>query len=155
MKIRRNLKTNEAGDILGIPMYLIIIMIIAVAVIASVIYMIPRGTRTMSAQVTSNALIAEASSGGGIFNFSKTYTVWVQVTTNDERIDPIFGATVTLVGANVAGQAKTLANGSAKITGIKPRLDANINEAHMTLTVKAAGYDDYSDPEAITVIRLG
>lgn len=155
MIVRRNLKTNEAGDILGIPMYLIIIMIVAVAVIASVIYMIPKGTRTMTAQVTANALLAETASGGGDFNFSKTYTIWVRVTTNNERSDPIYGATVTLVGANVAGQAKTLANGSAKITGIKPRLDANINEAHMTLTVKAAGYNDYTDPEAVTVIRLG
>jgi len=154
MVVRRNLRTDEAGDILGIPMYLIIIMIVAVAVIASVIYMIPKGTRTMNAQVTSNALLAEATSSGGDFNFSKTYTIWVRVTTNDERGDPIFGATVTLVGANVAGQGKTLVNGSAKITGIKPRLDANINEAHMTLTVKAAGYNDFTDPEAVTVIRL-
>lgn len=152
---RRSIRTDEAGDILGIPMYLIIIMIVAVAVIASVIYMIPKGTRTMNAQVTSNALLAETATGGGVFNFSKAYTIWVKVTTNDERSDPISGATVTLVGANAAGQAKTLANGSAKITGIKPRLDANINEAHLTLTVKVAGYKDFIDPEAVTVIRLG
>jgi hypothetical protein len=154
MKVR-SLKRDEAGDILGIPMYLIIIMIVAVAVIASVIYMIPKGTRTMAVQVTNNALLAESNAGGGAFNFSTTYTIWVKVTTNDERADPIYGATVTLVGAGEAGQAKTLTNGSAKITSIKPHLDANINEAHMILTVKAAGYEDYSDPEAITVIRLG
>jgi hypothetical protein len=154
MKVR-SFKRDEAGDILGIPMYLIIIMIVAVAVIASVIYMIPKGTRTMTAQVTTNALLAESSSGGGAFNFSNTYTIWVKVMTNDERADPIMGATVTLVGASEAAQAKTLTNGSAKITGVKPHLDANINEAHMVLTVKAAGYEDYSDPEAVTVIRLG
>jgi hypothetical protein len=152
----RNFKENRDGDVLGIPMYLIIIMIIAVAVIAAVVVMIPKGTRTMSAQVTSNALLAEnpGNDGGGSFTFSKSYTIWVKVTTNDQRADPISAATVTLVGAGVAGQGKTLDNGSAKITSIKPILDANVNEAYMTLTVKAAGYDDFVDDTAIAVIRL-
>jgi hypothetical protein len=49
-------------------MYLIIIMIVAVAVIAAVVVMIPKGTRAMNAQVTANALIAEdpGDDGGAI-----------------------------------------------------------------------------------------
>ena len=153
---RRNFRESQSGDVLGIPMYLIIIMIVAVAVIASVIFMIPKGTRTMNAQVTGNALLAESpgNDGGGSFTFSKTYTIWVKVTTNDQRADPIAAATVTLVGAGVAGQGKTLTNGSAKITGIKPILDANVNEAYLKLTVKAAGFDDFADTKAVSVIRL-
>ncbi|MBN2600095.1 MAG: hypothetical protein JXA75_06100 [Candidatus Thermoplasmatota archaeon] len=154
---KKNFGRNESGDVLGIPMYLIIIMIVAVAVIAAVVFMIPKATRTMNVQVTSNALIAESpgSDGGGKFTFSKTYTIWVKVTTNDERADPIAEATVTLVGAGDANSGKTLDNGSAKITGIKPILDANINEAYMTLTVKATGFEDYTDTKAVSVIRLG
>ena len=138
-------------------MYLIIIMIVAVAVIAAVVVMIPKGTRAMNAQVTTNALLAEdpGNDGGGSFTFSKTYTIWVKVTTSDQRADPIAGATVTLTGAGDAGQGKTLDNGSARITGIKPTLDANINEAYMTLSVKAAGYNDFVDDNAVTVMRLG
>ena len=154
---RRNFRKSESGDVLGIPMYLIIIMIVAVAVIAAVVFMIPKTTRAMNAQVTGNALIAESpgSKGGGLFTFSKTYTIWVKVTTKDQRADPIADATVMLVGAGVAGQGKTLTNGSAKITGIKPILDANINEAYLQLTVKATGFDDYVDARAVTVVRLG
>ena len=155
MQHLRPLKANQAGDVLGIPMYLIIIMIVAVAVIASVIYMIPTGTKTLKAQVTTNALMAETADDAGEYTFNKSYTIWIKVTANNERNDPIAGATVTLVGAGDAGQAKTLVNGSAKITSIKPHLEANINEAHMVLTVKAAGYQDYSDQEAVTIIRLG
>lgn len=154
---RRYFRKNESGDVLGIPMYLIIIMIVAVAVIAAVVFMIPKATRTMTAQVTGNALIAESpgTKGAGLFTFSKTYTIWVKVATNDERSDPIADATVTLVGSGVAGQGKTLTNGSAKITGIKPILDANVNEAHLRLTVKATGFDDFIDTKAVTVVRLG
>jgi hypothetical protein len=106
--------------------------------------------------VTGNALLAESpgNDGGGSFTFSKTYTIWIKVTTNDQRADPIAAATVTLVGAGVAGQGKTLTNGSAKITGIKPILDANVNEAYLKLTVKAAGFDDFADTKAVSVIRL-
>ncbi|MBN1280382.1 MAG: hypothetical protein JXA00_01900 [Candidatus Thermoplasmatota archaeon] len=147
---------NENGDVLGIPMYLIIIMIVAVTVIAATVVMIPRGTQAMYAQVTGNALLAEKpeSAGAGQFTFSKTYTIWVKVMTDDERADPIADATVTLVGAGDASSGKTLKNGSAKITGIKPILDANVNEAHMKLTVKAAGFEDFTDANAVTVIRL-
>jgi hypothetical protein len=153
----RAIRGNESGDVLGIPMYLIIIMIVAVAVIAAVVFMIPKGTRAMNAQVTGNALLAEdpGTKGAGSFTFSKTYTIWVKVTTSDQRADPIADATVTLVGAGDAAQVKSLANGSAKITGIKPILDANINEAYLKLTVKAAGYDDFTDTKAVTVMRLG
>jgi len=153
---KRCFRENHEGDVLGIPMYLIIIMIVAVAVIAAVVVMIPKGTRAMNAQVTTNALLAEnpGNNGGGVFTFSKTYTIWVKVTTNDPRADPIAGATVTLTGAGEAGQGKTLDNGSAKIAGIKPTLDANVNEAYMTLTVKAAGYQEFVDDTAVTVMRL-
>lgn len=152
-----NLWKNEKGQVLGIPMYLIIVMIIAVAVIAAVILMIPKGTRTITAQVTSNSLLAEdpGSAGGGEFTFSKSYSIWIKVCTSDERADPIEGATVTLVGSGISGQSKTLKNGSAKITGIKPTLDANVNEAYLKLVIKAAGYEDFIDEKAITVVRLG
>ncbi len=154
---KRNFGKNERADVLGIPMYLIIIMIVAVAVIAAVVFMIPKGTRTMNAQVTGNALLAEnpGTAGAGSFTFSKTYTVWVKVATNDQRADPIADATVFLVGAGIESEGKSLKNGSAKITGIKPILDANVNEAHLKLIVKAAGYDDFTDTKAVTVIRLG
>jgi hypothetical protein len=154
---KRCFRGNNEGDVLGIPMYLIIIMIVAVAVIAAVVVMIPKGTRAMNAQVTANALIAEdpGNDEGGEFTFDDSYTIWVKVTTNDPRADPISGATVTLVGAGDAGHGKTYDNGSARIAGIRPKLDANINEAYMTLTVKAAGYDDFVDDTAVTVMRLG
>jgi len=144
---------NEAGDVLGLPMYLIIVMIVAVAVIAAVIFMIPKGTQTMNAQIVSGATMGEDPGNADEFTFSSSYDVKIKVTTNDERADPISGATVTLVGAGVAGSGTTDANGEATIS-VTPKLGANINEAHMELTVKAAGFQDFNDDEAVTVMRL-
>ena len=133
-------------------MYLIIIMIVAVAVIAAVIYMIPKGTQTMNAQVTVGALISTSPGHSGSYTFAAT-TVTILVTSNNERADPINGATVTLAGAGTAAQGTTGNDGKVTLS-VTPILDANINEAHIKLTVKATSYEDFSDDEAVTVMRL-
>lgn len=146
-------KKNDEADVLGLPMYLIIVMIVAVAVIAAVIFMIPKGTQSMNALVVSGATMGEDPGNADEFTFSTAYNVKIKVTTNDERADPIKSATVTIVGAGVAGSGTTDENGEA-IISVTPKLGANINEAHMELTVKAAGFKDFKDNEAVTVMRL-
>jgi len=152
MKTRR-LTKNKSAQVLGLPMYLIIVMVVAVAVIAAVIYMIPQGTQTMNALVTENAVIAEDPGNASSFTFSKAYDVTVKVTTNDDRADPLQDATVTLIGSGVASTASTNANGIATLS-ITPTLAENINEATVKLTVKATGFEDFSDDDAITIYRL-
>ena len=143
---------NDA-QVLGLPMYLIIIMIVAVAVIASVLFMIPQGTKTLNAIVTENPVIAEDPGNASAFTFSSAYDITVQVTSNDDRADPISGATVSLVGAGVAGSATTNGDGIASLS-ITPQLGENINEASVKLIVKAQGHEDFQDLDAITVHRL-
>lgn len=152
MKIKR-LTTNKSAQVLGLPMYLIIVMVVAVAVIAAVIFMIPQGTQTMNALVTENAVIAEDPGNASSFTFSQSYDVTVKVTTNDDRADPLQDATVTLVGSGVASTTSTNADGIATLS-ITPTLAENINEATVKLKVKATGFEDFSDDDAITIYRL-
>ena len=134
-------------------MYLIIVMVVAVAVIAAVIFMIPQGTQTMNALVTENAVIAEDPGNASEFTFSQSYDVSIKVTTNDDRADPLQDATVTLIGSGVASTASTNAEGIATLS-ITPTLAENINEATVKLTVKATGFQDFSDDDAVTIYRL-
>jgi hypothetical protein len=53
---RKSLIRNKKGQVLGLPMYLIVIMIVAVAIIAAVIFMIPKGSQTMIAQINSGSV---------------------------------------------------------------------------------------------------
>ncbi len=156
MNKKRLLKDNKA-QVLGLPMYLIIIMIVAVAVIAAVIFMMPQGTQQMTAQVTQNALIAEdpGAVGAGEFNFTGDFPVEIKVTTNDEDADPVNGATVTLKGAGIYAQGSTNGNGICSFAAnyITPKLDSNINEDYVTLTVSASGYETLEMTKAITVVR--
>jgi len=146
------IRENDA-QVLGLPMYLIIVMIVAVAVIAAVIFMIPQGTGLMNAQVIENAVIAEDPGNAGIYTFSSNYNVEVKVTTNDDKTSPIAGATVTLVGSGDAASATTNSEGIATLS-VTPTLNENSNEAFMELTVKAAGYQQYTDQQAVTIYRL-
>ncbi len=150
---KNSFRKDERGQVLGLPMYLIVVMIVAVAVIAAVILMIPQGTQTMNALVTDNAVISEDVGDASEFTFNRSYNVVIKVTTNDERADPIADATVTLVGAGVANSGTTDANGEVTIS-VTPALGANVNEAHMKLTVKAAGFEDFEDDTAVTAYRL-
>jgi len=149
-----SLRQNEKAQVLGLPMYLIIIMIVAVAVIAAVLFMMPQGTKTIEAYATENYLIAEASPTGGMeeFTFASSYTVTITVATNDKNANPISGATVTLTGAGTSGAGVTDSNGIAQIT-VTPALAENEKDAYMILEVKAAGYEDFSKAEAVHVHR--
>lgn len=150
--IKATFKENDNAQVLGLPMYLIIVMIVAVAVIAAVIFMIPQGTRMMNAQITENAVIAEDPGNASAFTLSNT-DVTIKVTTNDNQADPISAATVTLVGSGAAASATTDADGMATLS-VTPSLGENVNEDSIKLTVKAAGYQEYTEEDAVTVYRL-
>jgi hypothetical protein len=150
--IKSTFKENDNAQVLGLPMYLIIVMIVAVAVIAAVIFMIPQGTRMMNVQVTENAVIAEDPGNASSFTLSTT-NVTVEVTTNDNQANPISKATVTLVGSGAAASGTTDADGSVTLS-VTPSLGENVNEDSIKLTVKAAGYQEYTEEDAVTVYRL-
>lgn len=147
------LRTNDTAQVLGLPMYLIVVMIVAVAVIAAVILMIPQGTGMLNAQVTENVVIAESPGNASAFTFLSTYNVTVKVTTHQESATPVSGATVTLVGSGDVSSNITDGNGIAHLQ-VTPSLAENSNENYMKLTVKAAGYQDYHDEQAVTIYRL-
>jgi hypothetical protein len=151
--IIKSIRSNKKAQVLGLPMYLIIVMIVAVAVIAAVLYMIPQGTKTMNAIVTDNAVIAEDPGTSSAFVFSSTYDVTIQVTSNDDRSDPISGATVSLIGSGIAETSTTNGDGIATLA-VTPQLEENINEASVKLIVKAKGFENFQDTEAITIHRL-
>ncbi len=151
MKIKL-LMRNEKGQVLGLPMYLIVIMIVAVAIIAAVIFMIPRGSQTMISQVSTGS-VQSASGAVGDYSFAD-FTVTVTIMTNDDRQDPIQGAVVRLSGGHGIGESSpTGSDGIATITVSGAQLDANINEAYMKMTVKASGYEDFEDTEAVLLYR--
>ncbi len=151
MKNKKFCKNNKA-QVLGLPMYLIIIMIIAVAVIAAVLFMMPKGTKMMDAQVMSGSV---QTGDGNVGDIDITdFTVTVKVSTDDDRRDPIEGAVVRLSGAHGIGESgPTGIDGIATIDVTGCRLDSGINEAYMKMTVKASGYEDFEDSEAVIVYR--
>lgn len=149
---KNSLLKNKNAQVLGLPMYLIIIMIVAVAVIAAVIFMLPQGTQSMIAQVTENSVI-EGNGDPGDITVTFTGVVKVEVRTNDERKDPIEGALVRLSGAHAIGEDRTDSDGIAEVALSTIELDAGINEAYLKMTVKATGYEDYNDDQAVIIYR--
>ncbi len=146
---KNSFRSNEKAQVLGLPMYLIIIMIVAVAVIAAVIFMMPQGSKQIDAQITSGSLIG----GSGTGRITPKGDVTIKVVTKDGSADPISGATVTLIGAGVAEEHVTDNDGEWTFTDVSPVLEANKNEDYITVRVKASGFEDYEDVQAIHVVR--
>ena len=148
---KRFLKRNNEAQVLGLPMYLIIIMIVAVAVIAAVLMMMPQGTKMMIGQVQSGGVFKGDGAAGEIT--ISDVIVTVEVKTNDERRDPIEGALVRLSGAHGIGEAETNNQGVATVNVGDCMLDQGVNEAYMKMTIKAEGYEDYEDKDAVLIYR--
>ncbi len=148
---KRFLKTNTDAQVLGLPMYLIIIMIIAVAIIAAVLMMLPQSTKMMIGQVQSGGVFKGDGSPGEIT--VSDVQVTVEVKTNDERRDPIGGALVRLSGAHGIGEATTNSQGIATVNVGECILDPGMNEAYMKMTIKADGYEDFEDQNAVLIYR--
>ena len=151
-KMKRCIKKNNEAQVLGLPMYLIIIMIVAVAVIAAVLMMLPQGTKMMDAQVIEGSV---HSGDGSVGDLDITVgTIQVKVTTDDDRRDPIEGAVVRLSGAHGIGESDpTGTDGIATISVTGCMLDSGVNEASMKMTVKASGFEDFEDLNAVTIYR--
>jgi len=143
-------KNNEA-QVLGLPMYLIIIMIIAIAVIAAVIFMMPKGTQKLKGEVTDGFMISSPTGSGGAEVTMAGSTGTIKVTDMDGN--PISGARVTLTGAGVAWSDFTESDGTKSFT-IDPVLPENVDELYVTMRVKADGYDDFEDKNAIQIVRV-
>jgi len=153
----KKLNKNKKAQVLGLPMYLIIIMIVAVAVIAAVLFMMPQGNKMINAQVTTGSVVSAGTlENDGTYNFDD-FDVVVKVTTGDERSDPIVGATVRLSGGGIIAEKPTDNTGTASFTGADQisgaKLDPNVNNGNIKLTVKASGFEDYTDDSAVSLYR--
>lgn len=147
-------RRNEEADVLGLPMYLIIIMIVAVAVIAAVIFMMPKGNQTMDAHVIEGQIKGEPTveADTQIATFDP-FEVKVLVTTKGEYNDPIIGASVRIGGYQGYGGDVTDNDGIATITVSNAQLPAGVNKGYLEMTVKASGYEDVVDGQAVMLIR--
>jgi len=118
-----------------------------------VLFIIPQTNRTMNAIVIDNGVIAEDPGNAGTYTFSNSYDITIQVISNDDRADPVSGAVVNLIGPGFIGSSTTDNQGIATVT-VTPELEENIHESSVKLIVKANGFEDYQDEDAVMVYRL-
>ena len=159
---KHSFRKDEEGQVLGLPMYLIVVMIVAVAVIAAVIFMIPHGTQTMNALVTDNAVISENPGNASKFTFNSSYDVVIKVTTNDERADPVADATVTIVGAGVAEFGTQTMNALVTDNAVISENPGNASKftfnSSYDVVIKVTTNDERADPVAdatVTIVGAG
>jgi hypothetical protein len=152
IKKLRHLNRDNEAQVLGLPLYLIIIMIIAVAVIAAVMAMMSDlGTpQKMNAVCDPASFTAQdnATYLNGVYKY-EDLDITVRVTRSGGAADPVRDATVILEGGGAISHKKTLEDGTIKLTLSGVEVPANTDKTWISITVKADGYEDYQDGNAV------
>ncbi len=147
---------EDQRGIEGLPMKLIIIVVIAGAVLAAVLMMIPEGTGTLNAECISvdgnSGHLKTVSAASGEISVG-SFDVTVQVTDGDG--DPVADADVTLIGANGAGAGKTGGDGEVTVTVQNARLDTNEEKDYVSVEVTASGHHSYEEEQFVVIARTG
>jgi len=159
----RSLWLGDRRGIEGLPMRLIIIVVVAAAVIAAILAMIgmvnPKDSFQIEYAGTHGITNCEDGDGNLVKVTAtgseevKDITFEATIKVYDSKGNPVKGATVVLAGAQSAGSGTTDANGVATVKVEGAVLRANDPQAYMSLTVKASGFHDYKDEEAILLQR--
>ncbi|RLF64388.1 MAG: carboxypeptidase regulatory-like domain-containing protein [Thermoplasmata archaeon] len=148
---------GDKRGIEGLPMRLIIIVVIAGAVLAAMITMIPHTKGNLQVECISvdgndGNLKTITSSGEGEVS-AGDFNVVVKVT--DDKGKAVSGASVVLTGSNGAGSGKTGSDGTATITVTGVKLNENEDTDYMKITVTASGYHKYEEANFIVISRIG
>jgi len=159
----KNKWLRDRRGIEGLPMHLIIIVVIAGVVIAAILAMMGTFNPKDSLQIEYAGTDGRHNCSDGDGNLVKVTAAGAEEVTDidfnatikvfDSKGNPVKGATVVLAGAQSAGSGTTDENGEATVQVDDAVLKANQQSAYMSLTVKASGFHDYTDEEAILLQR--
>ena len=151
-----DLLADERG-VEGLPVRLIVVLVIGMVVLSAMLGILGELSppRTISAQVTQvnqqpgNLLRVDSEDVGG----DKAWSCTVEV--RDSGGYPVVGANVLIYGLGAAGSGTTGEEGRVTMSHTNyVNLNSNQNRAYLTMEVDALGYQSYSNPNAIVVVRV-
>jgi len=140
MKKLKPRKMNEKGALEGLPLYLIILVVVAGVGTAIIVgwMMSADSTELDSIEVNKNVLSTSANQA-------------VTVTAYDQDGNRLEGATVTMEGCNIVESGTTDSNGECQISGLNPELPGNENFGTIDITVKYTGDVTMTKTAVLTV----
>lgn len=138
---------DERG--LELPINIVVMLVVGMVALAALIAIIPTPTKTMSVSVDPSMIAATSS------DFTSDVE-GVVVTVTDPDGNPVQGATCILRGAGGVASATSGNDGACNLKKIGDgtfNLPSNQNELNLKLTVKADGFYDYENENAVLVVK--
>ncbi|UCE37434.1 MAG: carboxypeptidase regulatory-like domain-containing protein [Thermoplasmata archaeon] len=146
-KLGKKLSWDEKGALEGLPLYLIILVVIAAIAIVIIIAWLnsistPKSFGTISPD--PNQITLTDDNGDG---FSSTESGTLKIIVRDSDNNKVKGATVTLSGCDVSfssggtAWAETNENGEAAFSGLHLEVEEGTMDS-LSVTVKKSGYPD-------------
>ncbi len=144
-KFRKKLRSDDRGALEGLPLYLIILVVIAAIAIVIIIAWLntistPKAFGTISSD--PNQLTLTDGDGDG---FSSTESGTLTIIVRDSENDKVKGATVTLSGCDArfsgggTAWAETNENGEAVFIGLHLEVEEGSTDS-LSISVQKSGY---------------
>ena len=145
-KANRSLIQNEHG--MELPINIVVMLVVGMVALAALLAIIPESKKNLIVDVIS--VNGEDGVTGDIGN-GKSSNVSVDVKVYDSDNSLINGASVIISGGGGFGSAKTDATGLATVDVSNVFIRLNQDSIDLKLVVKANGFYDYTNEEAILI----
>jgi hypothetical protein len=131
-KIRKRINRNENGALEGLPLYLIIMVVIAAVAIVIIISWLGtvQNTDLDDIEITG-------TENDGTLTEGQTYSITITAKGNNGK--NLEGVSVKIEGAGISKTLKTQSDGKATFTGLTPDLPANTFTDEITVTASYTG----------------
>jgi hypothetical protein len=140
----RNIRWHEKGALEGLPLYLIILVVIAAVAIVIIISWLG----TVEDTELDSIEISGTETDGTLVE-GETYSITITAKGNNGK--NLEGVSVEMVGAGISKTLKTQSDGKVTFTGITPDLPANTFTGEITITAKYTGNIQITKTDTIPV----
>lgn len=133
-------RMNAKGALEGLPLYLIILVVVAGVGTAIIVgwMMSAQSTELDSIEVSKTVMNTNANQA-------------VTITAYDQKGGTLEGATVTIEGCGISNAMSTNSDGEARFSGLNPELPQNENFGTIDVTVRYTGDVTMTKTAVITV----
>ncbi|MDP3104291.1 MAG: carboxypeptidase regulatory-like domain-containing protein [Candidatus Methanoperedens sp.] len=158
--MRRSNKFRKDEHAIELPINIVVMLVVGMVALAALLAIIPKSKESLSVDIIDVKVSDDNPYKGSSAKVvgAKDHTVTVNIKVYDKNNNPVEKASATLSGGGGFGTDQTNKSGLAKIYlggtgGSRVTIRPNQQTVELKLVVKANGFYDYQDEQAVLLIQ--
>jgi len=158
--MKRSNKFRKDERAIELPINIVVMLVVGMVALAALLSIIPKSKENMSVDIIDVKVSDDNPYKGSSAKVvgAKDHTVTVNIKVYDKNNNPVEKASATLSGGGGFGTDQTNKSGLAKIylggtSGSMVTIRPNQQTVELKIVVKANGFYDYQDEQAVLLIQ--